>query len=168
MHRRNVTNSRSNHDAAVIEKSANVLHILPAAGINSRVSLMRMPAHPCAHGGAIRAHRLNLEYVPATCTTPCNQFANTRHLVTNTSQRVCTSPIVVFAQVCQPATTSDNRLDVQPKECPAHSPRLSAHQRAQFPRALSRDCGEHLTETSAHSKQELRHHCNTHASRPCA
>ncbi len=65
-------NFRRDRDAAAVWKFANLLHILPAAGTNSHVHLMRILAQHCAHGGAERVSPCH-----SSCTGPCTRLATT-------------------------------------------------------------------------------------------
>ena len=79
------------------EKFAHPLRILVAAGIDSRVHLMRILVQHCAHGGADRPRSLNLKRVSpchSSCTGPCTRFGNNQRVSNNNWQRLCTPMLV--------------------------------------------------------------------------
>ena len=86
-----------NHDAAVIEKSANLLHILPAAGIDSRVHLTRIHAPHCTRGGSGPATQSDSQTgftLPLVLHRPCARFGNNQRVSDNHWQRLCPPTLV--------------------------------------------------------------------------
>jgi len=102
--------SVGNRYAAAVWKFASLLHILPAAGTNSHVHLMRILAQHCAHGGAGRRYSLNLERVSpchSSCTSPYTRFGNNLRERNDNWQPVCTP---LLPAQCTPQSRSNDSL----------------------------------------------------------
>src|SRR5208283_4463411 len=152
--------SVGNRYAAAVWKFASLLHILPAAGTNSHVHLMRILAQHCAHGGAGRRYSLNLERVSpchSSCTSPYTRFGNNLRERNDNWQPVCTP---LLPAQCTPQSRSNDSLvsSQRPTEPMLYAqPARARRSLAQLSRTLSRNCRNTEPERALNRKQELPH-----------
>ena len=123
---------------------------------------MRNVARHFAQGCASRPDRLNLDRVP-----PCHPSSTGRCPQSNNNQRLRNRRLATALQAfvtrsahsAAPLERQPCTFNFQSQHCRAYNSRLPAHRRTSVrnSRIHSHNCREHLTATSAHAGQALRH-----------